>query len=268
MMGPDSPNPLVAERQPLFAYMGCSVLFHIGALASAWLGGVAWSALFVGVSFCHDEKPKPSIEVSVYTALPKSRLNVPDRAAVAPRRTGQESPIKEPPPVKQSDLVVHKEQPEPKPDGNDAEARRQELLAKIERERLMEELLNAPDGPVDRRQTDPNGVEGLDLAVLGAAAQGDPAFARWAGQVQRLMMSHFRPLTQGRDDLRCRIKIWMDTSSGQIKSWEIVQPSGVLAFDSAAESAVGAVGTLPPPPERFRPLVDAEGFAFDFEPPR
>lgn len=267
MMGPDSPNPLVAERQPLLSYMGCSVLFHIGALASAWLGGAVWSALFVGVSFCRDDKPKETIEVSVYTALPKSRLNVPDRPAVAPRRTGQESPIKEPPPVKQSDLVIHKEQPVPKPDGNDEEARRQELLAKLERERLMEELLNAPEGPVDRRQTDPDGVEGLETAVIGAAAKGDPEYAKWVAKVRQLMMSHFRPLTQGRTDIKARVVVKVDPSSGVIQSWEVTSPSGVLAFDTAAESAVAATGTIPLPPEKYLPLL-AEGVAVDFTPPQ
>jgi hypothetical protein len=267
-LGPDAAsNPLAFERQPLLAYMGCSVLFHIGTVVVAWVGGLGWAALYGGMMmlpFCKDP-PKQSIEVAVYSALPKTDKKVPERAARVKRAEGKESKVVEPPPVKQSDLAIQK--PEPQPEGNVEKVDRQAMLDEIERNRMLEELLNAPEGTQDRNQTDPNGVEGLETAVLGAAAMGDPEYARWIAQIQRLMMSHFRPLTQGRTDLKSEVVLWVDPETGDIERWEVRTPSGVLAFDSAAESAVAATGQIPLPPEKYRPLLP-EGISVEFVPPR
>jgi hypothetical protein len=267
MIGSDSPNPLVMERQPLLSYLGCSVLFHIGTLLTAWLGGVAWAALYGGMMmlpFCQ-EPPRQSIEVAVYSALPKTDKKMPDRVARTKRAEGKESKVVETPPVKESDLAIQK--PEPQHEGNVEQVDRQQLLDEIERKRMLDELLNAPEGTVDRNQTDPNGVEGLETAVLGAAAMGDPEYARWIAQIQRLMMSHFRPLTQGRTDLKTEVVLWVDPGTGTIDRWEVRSPSGVLAFDAAAESAVAATGQIPLPPEKYRPLLP-EGISVEFVPPR
>lgn len=262
MIGPDSPNPVTIERQPLFPYVGCSVLFHVGVIVAAWVGGALMTWLFEPAP-----RPKPEV-IEVFAALPKSRLNVPERASVAPRLSGEVKPTEAPkelPPVKESDLVIHKEVP--KNEGNtDDDRKRQEVLDAIERNRLIEQLMNAPEGKNDRMQTDPNGVEGLETAVIGAAAKGDPEYAKWVARVQRQMMSHFHPLAQGRTDIKCRVTLQVDPTSGAILGSEVTTPSGVLAFDQAAISAVNADPTIPLPPEKYLPLL-ADGVTIEFVPP-
>jgi TonB family protein len=260
--GPTS--ALIPERQPLLAYLGCSVLLHmgaiVGALGTAWGAGALGATLALFLPMCNSKPPlQPDIEVSL-VALPKSEHKVPDRAAKAKVTTGETPPVPvpEPPPVKQSDLKFETEKPEPEPGLDEEEIRRQELMEKIERQRLLQMLEDAPEGPIDRMPTDPNGSEDLELAVLGAASRGDPELARWVAKVTSLLRQHFRPLTQGQD-LECWVKVGLDPATGRITGSEMVTPSGVIAFDQAALRAVMDMGSVPPPPEKFRPLIEADG---------
>jgi hypothetical protein len=221
------------------------------------------------IPMCNAPKPKISdaIEVSV-VSLPKSKLNVPDRAARVKRSTG-EVPTPEPPPVKQSDLKF--ETDKRKPDAGNADAAaRQRLMDDLERQRLLEDMI-APEGAQDRDATDPDGAEdAAALAAVSAGAKGDPEYAKWVGKVQQILMQQFKPLaavTQEHPDLETLVDITMDPTTGQILSYDVTEPSGVASFDQAAERAVQAVPSLPLPPEKYLPLLE-EGVGFRFTPPR
>lgn len=261
-MAPVPPHP-----QSLFGYLGCSVLAHGAAFVSAW-GVTAMYGLFaVALPFCN-QQPKfhETLEVEL-VALPKSQHDVPDRAARAKVVTGETpAPMPEPPPVRESDLVIHKDNPEPDPGITDEERRRQELLDKIERQRLLQQLEDAPEGAVDRLASDPNGVEDLELAVLGTQSKGDPELARWKARVQSLLKQRFHPLTQGQELLTV-VHLELDPGTGRILSSAVSRGSGVIAFDQAALRVVQDLGALEPPPAKFHPLIAAEGVDFNFTPP-
>jgi len=261
---PSVKSALNPDPQPLWPGIGCSVFLHGGlglvALVASWLTALLPS--------CGDRPPLIDNSVEVFSAetLPR-RLNVPDKAERAPRRKKPERPApKEPPapePVKESDLVVKKEapEPEPEPEGNtDDERARQQALEELLRDEALEDLLaDAPEGEVDRLPTDPDGEVGADptVAVLGAKAQGDPAFARWKAEVVRQLRGRFKPVgsTEG---LSVVMNVWFDPRSGRISRWAIGESSGVLSFDKAAERAIEAAGSIPPPPPAYEPLFDAE----------
>jgi hypothetical protein len=247
------------------ATMGSVAVHAVGLSTLVWLtflSGV-FGALF---PFCGDHEPivQESIEVSM-VALPKSDRNVPDRLARAARATGSEAPMNEPPPARSSDVVLRVPDA-PTQSGNTEQALREQMLMELERTKLLDALVDAPEGRVDRNRTDPHGQEDLDLAVLVAGAPGDPAFVRWQEEVRRVLMPHFRPLTHGRTDLACVVSIEMEQETGRIVSWDVVSASGDASFDAAAERAVQDAATLPLPPEKYLPLV-AEGVGFRFVPP-
>src|SRR5690606_33104174 len=75
----------------------------------------------------------------------------------------------------------------------------------------------------------------------------------------QLFMKHFHPLaaiTQSNPDLVTRIMVRVDPSSGVIRSWEIVEGSGVPAYDAAAERARAARQQIPLPPEAHPGLAE------------
>jgi TonB family protein len=247
---------LSPERQPLVGYVGCSVLIHLGVVGMAFVTPLGAMVMSAFLPSCGEPPIRETIEVSM-VSLPKSDKKVPDRATRVKAATGKEA-VKEPPPIKESDLKIKKEEPDP---GNAEEARRQELLEEIERRRLLAELEGAMDGPRDRDPTDPNGTaESLENAVLGAQAQGDPEFARWAKQVEAAVQANFHPLGDA-GDVVCKVSIRVDPETGQIESHEVIGSSGILAFDAAAERAVQDTASVPLPPEKYRGLVAREGFA-------
>ena len=85
-------------------------------------------------------------------------------------------------------------------------------------------------------------------------------------EVRRTLMPHFRPLSRGREDLECRVKIEFDPETGRIQSWVVTESSGDPSFDAAAERAVQEAATLPLPPEKYLQLLAKEGVGFDFRP--
>jgi TonB family protein len=257
---------LRSERASLVpATLGSLAVHAVGLSTLVWLTFLSGllGALF---PFCGHREPlvEDAIEVSM-VALPKSQRNVPDRLARAPRATGVEAPMDEPPPVQTSDVVL-KVPDAPRQAGNTEQALREQLLSEIERQKLLDELADAPEGAVDRNRTDPDGQTELDIAVLVAGAPGDPAFVKWQEDVRRVLMPHFRPLTQGRTDLQCVVSIEMEAETGRIVSWEVASSSGDASYDAAAERAVQDAGTLPLPPEKYLPLL-SEGVGFRFTPP-
>lgn len=274
MSRPHIKSALNPDPQPLWPGIGCSVLFHgaVGMLAMlvSWLGPLL-------VSFFPSCAPEPlisdSVEVSL-VSLPK-RLNVPDKAERAPRvQEKPQPPTPEPPkpdPVKESDLVVKTDEPEPEPDGNvEDEVARQRALDELLREEALDDLLaDAPEGEVDRLPTDPDGEVGADpaIAVLGARSQGDPAFARWKAQVVTQLQQRFKPVGSN-EGLVTIVHVWFDPRSGKIQRWAIGRSSGVLSFDSAAERAIAGAGTIPTPPATYEPLFDVEYVEIEMVPPK
>jgi TonB family protein len=257
---------LRSERASLVpATMGSLAVHAVGLSSLLWVTFL--SGLLAAVfPFCHDQEPlvKDAIEVSM-VALPKSQRNVPDRLARTPRATGAEAPMEEPPPIKTSDVVIQLPDA-PKQAGNTEQALREQMLTEMERQKLLDDLVDAPEGTVDRNRTDPNGQADLDLAVLLAGAPGDPAFVKWQEDVRRVLMPHFRPLTMGRTDLECIVSIEMEPGTGRITSWKVAQSSGDPSYDAAAERAVEDAAALPLPPEKYLPLLEG-GVGFRFTPP-
>jgi len=255
---------LAPERQPLVGHFFCSFVVH--GLAVFIVAAVTLISTHCGSSR-HIIDPDRAIEVSM-VSLPKSKTSLPDRATVAPRPKGTTAePTPEPvqTPQRESDLVVHK--PDATPDPG-ADVARDQALAKL-REQLLDQLGDAPQGRTDRSATDPNGVDGQALAVLGAGSRTDPEFARYIAQLQALFRSHFRPLgavVAANPGIRCTMRISADPVTGTISGYAIQTPSGVPAYDAAAERATAAVGKIPLPPERYAPLL-SEGFTVDFVPP-
>lgn len=238
---------------------------HAGAALSVWLATTVAAVFGALLPMCRTEPRIPeSIEVSVVT-LPKSKLNVPDRAQRVKRASGEVA-APEPPPVRESDLAVQTDKPPPKP-GNTEAALRQQLIEQMERDQLLQQLMEVPEGAVDRDATDPNGQENAAaLAATGVAARGDPEYARWEASIRQILAPRFKPLaavTQANPGLECRVSIQLDPATGEIVVYEVVGPSGVLSFDQAAERAVQEVTTLPLPPERYLPLME-QGFTFTF----
>jgi len=256
---------LSRDKQPLWLHFIVSFVVHIGAIVAmlllSWLGGR-----------CSDSDPiiEDSLEVSV-VSLPRSKTNVPDKATRAAVRKGTDAPepAPEPPPV-ESDLAFEQDKPEPKPGPSDADRRRREAeLAKMERERLMEDLM-AADGPVDRDATDPNSQSDVGINVNGrGTSKADPEYVAWVAKVQKLMMSNFHPLsaiTSKNPNLKARVLLTVDPTTGRIVNRTVQTSSGIPAFDAAATRAVDQVGTIPLPPDAWLPLLES-GLAIDFTPP-
>jgi len=263
---------LAPDRQSLALPLGCSVGFHAGLLIAAAAGRLAYAALLAVLTLVAPQcaAPEPplleSIEVFA-VAMPKSERNVPTRAARVERAEGTQAPPEpKPPPVKTSDIAVKTEAPPPKPGNTEEDLRRQEILDRIERNRMLDDLINAPDGAVDRDASDPEGVGvAASNAAVAAGARGDPEYARWYAEIQRLIMGRFKPL--GADpSLRANGKISVDAQTGRITNTALIEPSGALAFDAAAERAMQGLGAIPLPPEKYLPMLRG-GITFEFVPP-
>ncbi|HHO54104.1 MAG TPA: hypothetical protein ENK18_25345 [Deltaproteobacteria bacterium] len=254
-----SRTALIPERQPLFLPMGCSVVLHVGAVVGVLAARGAVGLLVAILPWCNEAPEpliKPDIEVSM-VSLPR-RLDVPDRAARVKRAAG-EVPTKpdEPPPVKESELVIHEDKPEPKKGNTPEPVERPDAAAQRTREALLDELLNAPEGTMDRNATDPDGTGTAELAALGAQAIGDAAFARWKNQVQAILDQKFQPLGSS-SGLLVHAELRIEPSTGRILSYDLSKKSGVMAYDAAAERAIASVGALPVPPEKYWPLLEVE----------
>lgn len=254
---------LEPESQSLLPGLGCSVFVH---------GGVVGASLLFTLFTTHCGSTRPLIdpdramEVAV-VSLPRSQTNVPDRAQRAPVPKGSDAPTKskaEPPPV-QSDLAFKTPEAEETAGTDDA---REQMLAELERQKLLNDLM-APTGAVDRNATDPNSTHDMDIGTAGAANRGDPEFAAYIAKVQQLFMQAFKPLgavTADNPNLVCKVYVTVDPGTGRIRSWEVIESSGIDSFDAAAERAVAEVGTIPLPPEKFLELVQ-DGYAVNFRPP-
>jgi TonB family protein len=223
------------------------------------------------MSHCNPRKPiidpQKSIEVAM-VVLPKSKTRMPDRAARAkvPRGTTPK-PSPKPPPIRESDLSIHKPDVAPKAGKPDRSADRKAVLENLMRENLLENLL-APDGPRDRDATDPNSDATEAINALGPGVRSDPEYARYISKIQALFMRNFKPLNaivSQQPDLLCVIHITVD-DSGKVTVQKVVESSGNPSFDASATSAAAAVTRVPLPPDRFRVLM-TQGYTIKFHPP-
>lgn len=235
------------------------------------------AVLFVGLlstllmNQCSTRKPiidpTKSIQVAM-VVLPKAKTRMPDRAARAkvPKGTSPK-PTPKPPPVRESDLTIHKPEVVPKAGDPDRSADRDAALKNLMRENLLENLL-APDGPRDRDATDPNSDATEAINALGPGVRADPEYAKYIGKIQALFMRNFKPLdaiTSQQPNLECVIHVTVD-DSGQVTGQNMVEVSGNPSFDASASSAAAAVTQVPLPPDRFRALM-TQGYTIKFHPP-
>ena len=264
-------SALSPAPQSLALPLGCSVGFHVGGLIAAgvarlFFGGVAavFAMLF---PWCRAEPAAPlaDIEVTVVSQVPKSETSMPTRPARVERQQGKPTPKPQPPkpaPVRESDLVVRTpEAPKPKPGNTEEDLALQRQTEEL-RQQALDELLGAPEGPVDRDLASPDGEGEVAVAALAAGAQGDPAFVRWYAQVDQMVKDRFKPV--GRTDgLFAKGHVVVDPQTGQVTSYSLDIKSDVLSYDSAAERALAATQRLPLPPEKYVPLLRRPVF-FEF----
>lgn len=252
---------LAPERQSLLPGLGCSALLHGGVL----LTGLSFSLVTAN---CGPRRPIVDLDQTMEVSLiARTDLKVPERASRAPVPKGRAEVTEDAPveaPREQSDLVFEKEEAE-ETEGTDTD--RQDALDEIERQRMLEQLMNAPDGTVDRAATDPNGTGDVTLNP-GLNARGDPEYAAYIAKVQAIFLQHFQPLgaiVEQNPNLSCKVLVRVDEATMRVLSYEVVQSSGIPAYDAAAERAAAAVTALPPPPERYRSLL-ADGYTMNFRP--
>lgn len=250
----------------LIGSMGCSTFLH-GAAAFGLLVATVVATRCGDARAIRDLRPV-SMEASL-VVLPAANKALPDRASRVPVvSTEGAMQVTEPAPdaaVKVSDLVYETEKPDDKLAPDLANERRR-LEEQLRRMSLLDSL--APDGPVDREATDPSSTASGGIAGIGQGDPTDPEWARYVARVQQLFRERFRPLqaiTQANPGIRCRIRIEVD-GDGRIVAHVVAESSGISAYDGAAERAVQEVGTIPPPPPRYRDLM-AQGYVVNFVPP-
>lgn len=257
---------LVPERQSLALYVLLALFAHVfvtavGVTASDWVQHRRRPLI--------DPAEAMTVELKI---LPKAKTDMPDRAMRAPKPRGQESappPVEQPdtpPPVHSSDLTVSRPDAEPAPQGApDQSAERQARM----RELLMSQLSDdAPEGPVDQVETDPNSTSDEAINAGGAGARGDPELARYVSELRTLFLADFHPLptiVMANPDISCTVHIEFDLSSGQVLGVTVEEPSGNALYDSAAERAAQAVRQVPAPPEQFHSHF-RHGLSVVFEP--
>ncbi|MCB9668202.1 MAG: TonB C-terminal domain-containing protein [Alphaproteobacteria bacterium] len=253
-------SSLHGHRDPLLLPLVVSVVGHVGMI-------VGFTGFTFLLTFCGDSKPiidpDDAMEVAM-VQLPKSRSRMPDRATRAPEPVGKPEPVAQPTPAPDvkhtSDLAVKTEKAEPKP-GVDTRRLEDALKLLEQQERLAQ--MEAALGDLNQAATDPNS-ESDEVADVGAiGTPGDPEFARYIAQVRARFMEAFHPLQSIRDanpGIRCVIHITVETGTGRIVRFDVTRPSGVDAFDAAAQRAVEAVSSIPLPPEKYR---DRMGRGYD-----
>lgn len=215
--------------------------------------------------------PDSVIQVSMVT-LPLSKQSVPDRPSQAPRPKGEPDPAPapkpaEPPPPRTADMVHHTPEAPKKPTGVDTQREREELMRRLEMERMLADLEDAPTGPRDRSATSPDGSPDAAAAAAAASAQGDPELQAYIRRISRIFRDNFHPLqavTRANPKIVCKVVVQID-GNGTITSAQIAQSSNNPSYDRAALTAVEVVKTIPPPPERFRALIH-DGYVITFEP--
>lgn len=236
---------------------------------SIGLHGGLVCALAISAWLFTDDAPlvdvNDTIQVSM-VVLPKSETPIPDRASRAPVPKGTSLAAETAPaPIKESDLTFD----DPKAEATQGAVDRSADRARLLRQLQMKDLLaDAPEGKVDRSQTDPNSTSDEAINAMGVGTLGDVEFARYQQQLQDLFRRHFNPLptiVEKNPNISCAMKVKVDSSTGRITWHGISRSSGNMSYDAAAERAVRSVTSVPLPPSRFLPLLE-QGFEIQFEP--
>jgi TonB family protein len=261
---------LAPTPQPLWGWALLAVVGHGGLLLAGVLLSLLTDLLLPSKPIID---PDRTMQVSM-VALPRADKPLPDKATRAPVPRGEVKPVPEPPPpkpepepVKVSDLKFEKKEA-PKKEGVDIDRIREKIKRDQDRKKLLDNLVDAAAGSVDRDATDPDSTSDIAINALGAGAASDPEFARYKSKIQQLFMQHFSPIpaiVSANPGIECTVSIDVDPSSGRVLSHSITRGSGVPAYDAAALRAAQAVPTIPLPPEKYRPLV-ARGYQIIFKP--
>ncbi len=210
------------------------------------------AALFLGVWVFSTRAPEASVLIDPDEVMEVRMVSLPQPKAAIPQKAQRQPP---PPPPRRTTPVPEalatpeaeplEEAPaEPQAD-LERQARREDLLRQMQREALLENLRNAPEGPVDQAATTSTG----DLDADGSAEQGigDLERARYSEEVRRVFYRDFNPL-QDDPALTTLAWVWID-DTGRILRHEIKTPSGDGSFDAAVERAIRLVDGVPVPPE-------------------
>lgn len=258
------PSVLSARDGRLGPWFAAAAAGHVGAVLGLWVlqGLTAWWA--------PDDPfltPEEVIEVSM-VEMPKSTA-MPTRATrqAAPQAQPQPpEPVKsnEPPPPRQSDLVVQQPTPEPVPVAPPDHSRKLDALREeLRMDQLLDDLDDADPGAVDRDATSPDGTEGAKPTKVVGSQSGDPEAARYIAELSKLFLSHFRPLPMLKGQgLRVTVLVKVD-AQGKILEHRVEKSSGNPSWDRAALAAVEEVGTVPRPPEKYRHELPAYRTTFE-----
>ncbi len=108
-------------------------------------------------------------------------------------------------------------------------------------------------------------VDQLALETQSGVIEEDEEYALYVAAIQQLTRRHFKPLpaiSVEHPGIRCVLLVHADMGSGAIVSVEVLQGSGVQAYDESAIAAIDAADRFPLPPPRLRPLF-AEGYPLE-----
>jgi len=197
--------------------------------------------------------PDDAMEVAM-VVLPKSPTEMVHRATKAPVPQGDRvnaPPPDTPPPLHSSDLEFNTPDAQDKQGSESRQAERERL---IKMAKLLEEI-DAPSGPVDQMQSDPNSTSDESINAGAAGLTADPELARYVAKIRALFKQHFNPLptiAAANPNIECTIHVGFDMASGKITSIRVAHNSGNPSYDGAATRAIEAVPVVPLPPDRFR----------------
>jgi TonB family protein len=189
-------------------------------------------------------RPEDVMTVEMAGPMAEARA-MPQKAERAPDASrGAEKAVDAPPPNPSDMVYKTKDAPDVK---GEADARRQELIDKMRREKLLEGLEDAPEGEVDRAPTGEGG-EGGPIT----AGKNDPELARWVRAVREAVGKNWNPLPSlCQQDLEVVVKVDLEGTGAKAGDVSVAKPSGNTSFDQAALRAIEATPSLPPPPPRF-----------------
>lgn len=268
-------SALNPERQSLAVPLILALLLHLGVVM-----------LIICMGYLPGRRPPPfeqnAMEVSMMV-LPKSQRAMPDKASRAPTPSRdvpapKEAPSagtakpSEPPPVRESDLVLNKPDAKPvegaKTADPDAAKAREDLMKQMLMEQMLEQVEDAPVGTVDRTATDPDSESDEAIMASGAGQRGDPELARYVASLQKLFNQNFKPLptiVAANPGIKATIRVSIDPDTGDVLSYDFVKSSDNDSYDRAAETAVQAVSKTPVPPEKYKEEA-RQGLVITFEP--
>lgn len=257
---------LTPEPQPLWPYFLLAFSLHVFLVFTLMCLNV--------LDLFSPRKPLLDVDRSMEVSLVqlKHTDTMPTRATVAPRPKGESEPVAVPkpaptPPPVQSDLAYQTEEAPPAPQGD---PERDAALEEARRKALMDAALaDAMEGSRDREATDPSSDATESISTGGAGMRAPPELIKWKAGVEDLFRKNFKPLptiVAANPGIQCEVNVDFDPASGRVTGYDIHTTSGNSSYDAAAERAVQAVPSIPPPPAQFTDLVGSR-LTITFTPP-